>query len=59
MEANNKMNEYTQGQRERMEWYDNLCKETGYEPLQGNPYRREDEITGFERLKEQRNKRID
>ena len=53
------MNEYTQGQRERMEWYDSLCEETGYEPLQGNPYRREDGITGFERLKEQRNKRID
>lgn len=30
--------DYTQGQLERMQWYEEQCKITGYEPLRGNPY---------------------
>lgn len=29
------MENKTKGQLERMQWYNNLCKETGYEPLRG------------------------
>lgn len=44
------MENKTKGQLERMQWYNNLCKETGYEPLRGNPYAENSPIVEFEKL---------
>lgn len=44
------MENKTKGQLERMQQYDNLCKETGYEPLRGNPYAKNSPIVEFEKL---------
>lgn len=60
------MENKTKGQLERMQQYDNLCKETGYEPLRGNPYAENSPIVEFEKAhgyceqqrKELRNERI-
>lgn len=60
------MENKTKGQLERMQWYNNLCKETGYEPLRGNPYAENSSIVEFEKAhdyceqqrKELRNERI-